>query len=180
MIGVTPDITAVAVVGHGVLRLMFADGLTGEVAVLERMRGPVFEEALKPDDSPGCGSTPRPGPSSGLAAPTSPPTRCTNVSGPGRGRIRTSQPEAPPSPGFRLLCGKNGKVRRSLGCGRVRSTGRRPSKQAVGANARERERTSLALAMQKVVGSSPIIRLYTLQNDIFGCLSGQQMIFCAR
>jgi Protein of unknown function (DUF2442) len=49
MIGVTPDITAVAVVGHGVLRLTFSDGLTGEVAVLERMRGPVFVEALTPE-----------------------------------------------------------------------------------------------------------------------------------
>jgi len=27
--------------------------------------------------------------------------------------------------------------------------------------------------MQKAVGSSPIIRLYTLQNGIFGCLFGQ-------
>jgi Protein of unknown function (DUF2442) len=45
MIGVTPDITEAEVVGHGVLRLTFADGLTGEVSVLERMRGPVFEEA---------------------------------------------------------------------------------------------------------------------------------------
>lgn len=45
MIGVTPDITQVAVVSHGVLRLAFADGTTGEVAVLERMRGPVFERA---------------------------------------------------------------------------------------------------------------------------------------
>jgi uncharacterized protein DUF2442 len=45
MIGMTPDITEVAVVRHGVVRLTFADGITGEVAVLERMRGPVFEEA---------------------------------------------------------------------------------------------------------------------------------------
>ena len=45
MIGLTPDITDAAVVRHGVLRLTFADGLTGEVEVLERMRGPVFEEA---------------------------------------------------------------------------------------------------------------------------------------
>jgi Protein of unknown function (DUF2442) len=45
MIGLTPDITEAAVVRHGVLRLTFADGLTGEVEVLERMRGPVFEEA---------------------------------------------------------------------------------------------------------------------------------------
>ena len=45
MIGLTPDITEAAVVRHGVLRLTFADGLTGEVEVLDRMRGPVFEAA---------------------------------------------------------------------------------------------------------------------------------------
>ncbi len=49
MIGLTPDITAVAVVRHGVLRLTFADGITGEVAVLEGMRGPVFDEARTPE-----------------------------------------------------------------------------------------------------------------------------------
>jgi hypothetical protein len=49
MIGVTPDITAVAVVRHGVLRLTFADGVTGEVGVLERMHGPVFADALTPE-----------------------------------------------------------------------------------------------------------------------------------
>ena len=41
----TPDITAATVLRHGVLRLTFADGLVGEVAVLDRMRGPVFEHA---------------------------------------------------------------------------------------------------------------------------------------
>lgn len=45
MIGLTPDITAVKVVRHGVLRLTFADGLVGEVDVLDRMRGPIFETA---------------------------------------------------------------------------------------------------------------------------------------
>lgn len=49
MIGLTPDIADVAVVRHGVLRLTFADGTTGEVAVLERMRGPVFDEARTPE-----------------------------------------------------------------------------------------------------------------------------------
>jgi hypothetical protein len=49
MIGLTPDITAVAVVRHGVLKLTFADGLTGEVDVLDRMRGPVFEDARTPE-----------------------------------------------------------------------------------------------------------------------------------
>ena len=41
----TPDIRAVAVVRHGVLSLTFADGLDGEVDVLDRMRGPVFAKA---------------------------------------------------------------------------------------------------------------------------------------
>lgn len=48
MIGLTPDITDVAVVCHGVLSLVFADGLAGEVDVLDRMRGPIFEEARTP------------------------------------------------------------------------------------------------------------------------------------
>jgi hypothetical protein len=48
MIGLTPDITEAAVVRRGVLRLAFADGLTGEVEVLDRMRGPVFDEARTP------------------------------------------------------------------------------------------------------------------------------------
>ena len=42
MIGLTPDLTAVTVVGHGVVRLTCADGLSGDVDVLERMRGPLF------------------------------------------------------------------------------------------------------------------------------------------
>jgi hypothetical protein len=49
MIGLTPDITEAAVVRHGVLRLIFADGLTGEVEVLDRMHGPVFEDARTVD-----------------------------------------------------------------------------------------------------------------------------------
>jgi len=49
MIGLTPDITAVSVVRHGVLRLTFADGLAGEVEVLDRMRGRVFEQARTPE-----------------------------------------------------------------------------------------------------------------------------------
>lgn len=48
MNGLTPDITAAEVVRHGVLRLTFADGLSGEVNVLDRMRGPVFEAARTP------------------------------------------------------------------------------------------------------------------------------------
>ena len=42
-------ITAVLVVRHGVLRLTFADGLTGEVDALGRMRGPGFDRARTPD-----------------------------------------------------------------------------------------------------------------------------------
>jgi hypothetical protein len=49
MIGLTPDITEAVAVRHGVLRLRFADGLTGEVDVLDRMRGPVFERARTPE-----------------------------------------------------------------------------------------------------------------------------------
>jgi hypothetical protein len=45
LIGLTPDITAALVVRHGVLRLTFADGVEGEVDVLDRMRGPIFENA---------------------------------------------------------------------------------------------------------------------------------------
>ena len=43
------DITAVEVAAHGVLRLTFADGTSGEVHVLARMRGPVFERARTPE-----------------------------------------------------------------------------------------------------------------------------------
>lgn len=48
MIGLTPDITKANAVHHGVLAITFADGLKGEVDVLERMRGPVFEVARTP------------------------------------------------------------------------------------------------------------------------------------
>jgi len=46
--GLTPDISDVRVVKHSVLELAFADGLHGEVEVLERMHGQVFEEARSP------------------------------------------------------------------------------------------------------------------------------------
>ena len=48
MIGLTPDITDARVVRHGVLALTFADGLQGEVDVLDRMNGPVFKAARTP------------------------------------------------------------------------------------------------------------------------------------
>jgi hypothetical protein len=41
-------LAAVSVVSHGVLRLTFADGLAGEVDVLGRMHGRVFEKARTP------------------------------------------------------------------------------------------------------------------------------------
>lgn len=49
MIGLTPDITDARVVSHGVLWLLLADGPQGELALLERMRGPVFETARTPE-----------------------------------------------------------------------------------------------------------------------------------
>jgi hypothetical protein len=49
MIGLTPDITAVTVVEHGILRLTFADGLSAQLNVLDRMQGPVFAQARTPD-----------------------------------------------------------------------------------------------------------------------------------
>ena len=49
MIGLTPDITAAELVRHGVLKLTFADGTSGQVDVLERMRGPVFDAARTPE-----------------------------------------------------------------------------------------------------------------------------------
>ncbi len=41
----TPDITHAGVPRHGALRITFADGITGEVDVLDRMHGPVFDRA---------------------------------------------------------------------------------------------------------------------------------------
>ena len=49
MIGLTPDITAVTVVEHGILRLTFADGLSAQLNVLDRMQGPVFAQARTPE-----------------------------------------------------------------------------------------------------------------------------------
>lgn len=90
MNGLTPDITAAEAVRHGVLRLTFADGLNGEVDVLDRMRGPVFEDARTQRASPKSKPTKRPEPSSGLAARISPPTRSTSASSraPGHGPTR--------------------------------------------------------------------------------------------
>ena len=49
MTGLTPDITDVVAVRHGVVALTFADGLQGEVEVLDRMQGPVFVDARTPE-----------------------------------------------------------------------------------------------------------------------------------
>jgi hypothetical protein len=49
MTGLTPDITDVVAVRHGVVALTFADGLQGEVEVLVRMHGPVFANARTPE-----------------------------------------------------------------------------------------------------------------------------------
>ena len=49
MSGPAYDITEATVVRHGVLGLRFADGLSGEVEVLGRMHGPVFEDARTPE-----------------------------------------------------------------------------------------------------------------------------------
>jgi hypothetical protein len=49
MTRLTPDVTAALVVRHGVLRLTFADGLRGEADVLDRMSGPVFDQARTPE-----------------------------------------------------------------------------------------------------------------------------------
>ena len=48
MAGLTPDITAAELVRHVVPRPTFADGLAGDVDVLDRMRGPVFDRARTP------------------------------------------------------------------------------------------------------------------------------------
>ncbi len=49
MTGLTPDIIAVSVVRHGVVKLTFADGVSGEVDLLGRMNGPVFASARSAD-----------------------------------------------------------------------------------------------------------------------------------
>jgi hypothetical protein len=45
MSGPDYDIVEASIVRHGVVRLTFADGLSGEVEILKRMWGPVFERA---------------------------------------------------------------------------------------------------------------------------------------
>jgi hypothetical protein len=98
MIGLTPDITEATVVRHGVLRLRFADGLSGEVEGLDRVRGPVFDQARTPegfaevtvDAETGTGGW-RGG--ADLAPDTLYERVCT-----GAGRTRTSPPSSPGQP----------------------------------------------------------------------------------
>ena len=45
MSGPDYDIIEASIVRHGVVKLRFADGLSGEVEILQRMWGPVFERA---------------------------------------------------------------------------------------------------------------------------------------
>jgi hypothetical protein len=53
--GLTPAVTAVGVVTHGVLRVRFADGLTGAVDVIGLMQGPEFAEATTFEGFHRCG-----------------------------------------------------------------------------------------------------------------------------
>jgi hypothetical protein len=85
----TPDITEAAVVRHRVLRLTFAGGLSGDVDVVDRMHGPVFEDARTLDGfarvtvDPDTGTVVWPG-GADLA-----PTRSTSASGPAFGQNTT-------------------------------------------------------------------------------------------
>ena len=62
--------------------------------------------------------------------------------------------------------GHNGHASRSFGFARVRSHLRMTCKYGLSANGRERARTLPTLAMQKVVGSSPIIRFKKPPADL--------------
>jgi hypothetical protein len=73
--------------------------------------------------------------------------------------VPQSWPDAPRATArSRTGRGHNGHTRGSFGFARVRSHHRITSKCGLSTNGRERARTLLPLAMQKVVGSSPIIR----------------------
>src|SRR3954451_3852751 len=88
MNGLTPDITAAEIVRHGVLRLTFADGRSGEVEV-QTACGALFSKTpARSRDSPGSKPIRRPGPSSGPGALTSP--RHALCAGPVRGLARVS------------------------------------------------------------------------------------------
>jgi hypothetical protein len=95
MTGLTPDMTDALVVRHGVLRLTFADGLAGEVDVLNRMQGTVFEQARTPSGSHKLRSIERAGPSRGPEELTLRRTRSICASVPACGRTRTLPPGLP-------------------------------------------------------------------------------------
>lgn len=98
MTGPARDISAVSVPRHGVLQLTFADGLTGEVEVLGRMNGPVFEQAV-----------------TAPTAPTSLRTRSTGALGPTALRGQdTIDPGARWDASSQLRCGANPQMWLSL------------------------------------------------------------------
>lgn len=91
MIGLTPDITNLAMPRHGTLRLTFADGLAGEVDVLDRMHGPVFDEARTRRGSRRLGSIQRSARCAGRTAQISRLTRCTSACAPACGLTRPAR-----------------------------------------------------------------------------------------
>src|SRR3954469_15714468 len=94
MTAFTQDITGVTVVRHGVLRLEFADGVVGDVDVLDRMRGPVFSMARTPDGFAQVSVIPNSARSCGRTAPISRPTRSISEFGPDVGRITALPPDS--------------------------------------------------------------------------------------
>ncbi len=93
MLGLTPDITKVAVACHGVLRLTFADGLVGEVNVVGRMIRPVFSQARTPAGFEQVSVDVETGTLSGPAVRTSRPTPSTNAFAQASGPSGSSPPE---------------------------------------------------------------------------------------
>jgi hypothetical protein len=84
------DITAVSVIRHGVLHLTFADGLMGEVDVLPRMWGSVFEQARTPEGFAKVTVGEDTGTVVWAGEQTLRPTRSTSASAPAFGQITTS------------------------------------------------------------------------------------------
>ena len=91
MIGLTPESTAATAVRHGVVRVTFANGLSAELDVLDRMRGPVFVDARAPEGFAKVAVDPQSGtvvwPGGADLAPD------TLTSERGRGRCRTASAE---------------------------------------------------------------------------------------
>jgi hypothetical protein len=95
MTGLTPDITAATIVSHGVLGLTFADGLTAEIDVLDRMRGPIFADARTTAGFAKVAVDAETGPWSGPAEPTSRPTRSMSARRLARGQGSRSRHRPP-------------------------------------------------------------------------------------